>query len=160
MGAAAACVVSLKFPDAVLIPAQYGDTPPDVSGQDVFIVDFSYKRPVLERMYKKAKSLVVYDHHKTAEKELEGLDYAVFDKELAGCSLTWRQLFPGSTLPRVLYHITKRDLWQHELYDDTDAICTALWHSEQDLIKAIKRVLAHYNLLSNLVFDGASDACG
>lgn len=34
---------------------QYGHEPPDVSNRDVILVDFSYKRPVLEAMRKAAQ---------------------------------------------------------------------------------------------------------
>lgn len=43
---------------------------PDVTGRDVLIVDFSYKRPVLEEMARRARSVLVLDHHKTAAEEL------------------------------------------------------------------------------------------
>lgn len=55
------------------IPAGYGDEPPDVAGADVIIVDFSYKRPVLERMAHTARSIIVLDHHKTARDDLINL---------------------------------------------------------------------------------------
>ena len=44
--------------------------PPDVTGRDVIMVDFSYKRPVLDAMTKTARSILVLDHHKTAEADL------------------------------------------------------------------------------------------
>lgn len=56
------------------IPAGYGSTPPDVSGADVIIVDFSYKRPVLERMAETCRTMLVLDHHKTAASDLAGID--------------------------------------------------------------------------------------
>lgn len=55
------------------IPVQYGQPPPDVAGRDVFIVDFSYKRAVLLEMAEKANSVVVLDHHRTAEEDLRPL---------------------------------------------------------------------------------------
>lgn len=56
----------------------YGSPPPDVSGRDVIIVDFSYKRDVLMGMLqsgdvKQAMSVLILDHHKTAAADLEGL---------------------------------------------------------------------------------------
>lgn len=53
------------------IPASYGQPPPDVSGMHVLIVDFSYKRPALEAMAATAASVVILDHHKTAQADLE-----------------------------------------------------------------------------------------
>lgn len=56
-------------------PGVYSDPPPDVTGRDVIMVDFSYKRPVLEAMCQPrgAASILILDHHKTAEADLKGL---------------------------------------------------------------------------------------
>ena len=51
-------------------PARHGASPPDVSGKNVVICDFSYDKSTLLNMIEKANSLVVLDHHKSAEKEL------------------------------------------------------------------------------------------
>ena len=48
-----------------LYAARYGDDPPDVVGREVLIVDFSYPRNVLESMAQQAKSIRLFDHHKT-----------------------------------------------------------------------------------------------
>lgn len=71
-GFTAAWAVWLRFGDkADYLPAAYGDTPPDVTGRDVFIVDFSYKRPLLLEMAKLARTVLVLDHHKSAAADLE-----------------------------------------------------------------------------------------
>lgn len=49
---------------------QYQQAPPDVTGRNVLIVDFSYKRPVLDEMAKTAKTILILDHHKTAQDAL------------------------------------------------------------------------------------------
>lgn len=59
--------------DVEFVPGFYGAEPPDVAERDVIIVDFSYKRPVLERMAETARSILILDHHKTAEADLAGL---------------------------------------------------------------------------------------
>jgi len=46
--------------------------PPDVKGRDVILVDFSYKRSILEEMLSTANSVLVLDHHKSAKEDLEG----------------------------------------------------------------------------------------
>lgn len=57
------------------VPGIYGNAPPDVTGRDVIMVDFSYKLPVLEEMCQPrgANSMLILDHHKTAESDLRGL---------------------------------------------------------------------------------------
>lgn len=56
----------------------YGQEPPDVANRDVILVDFSYKRPVLENMLRsgdvrQARTILILDHHKTAAEDLAGL---------------------------------------------------------------------------------------
>jgi oligoribonuclease NrnB/cAMP/cGMP phosphodiesterase (DHH superfamily) len=56
----------------------YGDPPPDVANRDVIMVDFSYKRPVLEGLLRsgdlnQANTILILDHHKTAAAELVGV---------------------------------------------------------------------------------------
>src|SRR3977135_3523236 len=60
--------------DVEFHPASYGQEPPDVTGRDVIMVDFSYKRPVLEDMAKGAHSILILDHHKTAVEDLAGFN--------------------------------------------------------------------------------------
>ena len=47
--------------------------PPDVTGLDVFLVDFSYKKELLEAMLKTAASITILDHHISAEEDLREL---------------------------------------------------------------------------------------
>ncbi len=103
--------------DTQFLAAQHGDTPPDVTGKDVIIVDFSYPRAVLEKMHRVANSVLVLDHHKTAEKALEGLDYCIFNMEKSGAVLTWEYLFPNQKVPLLIEYIQDRDLWQWALPD-------------------------------------------
>lgn len=73
-GFTAAWVVKEKFGknNVEFHKGVHGDAPPDVKGRDVIIVDFSYKRPVLEQMGKDARSVLILDHHKSAMLDLEG----------------------------------------------------------------------------------------
>jgi oligoribonuclease NrnB/cAMP/cGMP phosphodiesterase (DHH superfamily) len=52
----------------------YGEEPPDCKDKNVIIVDFSYKKDVMMKIINDCKSLIVLDHHKSAEEELFGLD--------------------------------------------------------------------------------------
>lgn len=107
--------------DCEFRPVQYGEPPPDVEGRDVFVLDFSYSRPTLEAINRRARSLVVLDHHKTAQVELEGLPYCTFDLNLSGAQLTWswlaqRDLAIGEPSWLVDY-TADRDLWRFALPD-------------------------------------------
>lgn len=119
----------------------YGAEPPDVAGRDIIMVDFSYKRPVLDGMIQKAKSLLILDHHKTAEEDLAGiqapfgpgwirhqqnvyqdlcegvagLPYAMFDMNRSGAGLAWDFFFPDQKRPALIDTIEDRDLWRFRL---------------------------------------------
>ena len=126
-GFAASYVAWLKFGDtADYIPVNYGNPPPDVTGKRVYILDFSYPREVLVAMDKIAESITVLDHHKSAQEDLIGLPYAIFDMKKSGCGLAWQYFNPKEPLPRFLELIQDRDLWRFE-FDDTKAFNAALW---------------------------------
>jgi uncharacterized protein len=101
--------------------ASHGDPPPEVDGREVYIVDFSYLRPVIEEMARHARKLTVIDHHITAAQELEGLIRndgvvdGVFDMDKSGCLLTWEWFFKDRQPPQVLLAVNDRDLWKFEL---------------------------------------------
>ena len=105
----------------------YQQDPPDVTGRDVFLVDFSYKRAVVEKMLGVANSVCLIDHHKTAIEDLRPLfmsdswtgeptQLAHFtDLDRSGATLAWDYLFPDEPRPLLLGHIEDRDLWRFKL---------------------------------------------
>lgn len=106
-----------KFQDnATYIPVQYGQPAPIIpDGHDVFILDFSYDRDTLEAIKQRSKSLLVLDHHKSAEIALQGLEYAKFDMQKSGAVLAWEHFQPGKEIPDLLKAVQDRDLWKFEL---------------------------------------------
>jgi oligoribonuclease NrnB/cAMP/cGMP phosphodiesterase (DHH superfamily) len=105
--------------------AQYGSDPPDVTGRDVVIVDFSYPLDVMLELAKKAKSIICLDHHKTVADEVKDLDWVTFDNDKSGAMLAWDYFVEfgmgewidppklvGETLCR---YVQDRDLWRWEL---------------------------------------------
>ncbi len=103
-----------------LHPASYGDEPPCVRGRDVVMVDFSYKRDVIDEMARQCNSLLILDHHKTAEADLEGVFdnpkvTGVFDMDRSGAMLAWDWYFLGKLAPTLISHIQDRDLWRFDL---------------------------------------------
>jgi len=77
-GFAAAWVVKRKWPDVVLEPTNYGLPLPDVdiAGKNLLIADFSYPYETLVELSFKARSMVILDHHKTAQEALGRLPWA------------------------------------------------------------------------------------
>lgn len=137
-GFGAAFAVWKRDGDAVAYhPGVYGETPPDVAGLDVAIVDFSYKRPVMIELAAKAKSILVLDHHKTAQAELDGLNdecpnvQVVFDMNKSGAVLAWEHFHPLRAAPQFFLYLQDRDLWTKRL-PDVDAFTMALRSYPQD----------------------------
>ena len=102
-------------------PGVYSDAPPDVEGRDVYLVDFSYKRQVVEAMRERASRIVLIDHHKTAVDDLHPLIASkaiesLCSMEHSGAVLAW-QWFNGLFIepPQMLLHIEDRDLWRFAL---------------------------------------------
>lgn len=115
----------------------YGEAPPNVTGRDVLLVDFSYKNPILIEMAKAANSIVVLDHHKTAAEDLSTWPRSmgwsptqlrqmtdcdgrypietVFDMARSGAMITWDYFFGNQPPPKLLEHIQDRDLWLFKL---------------------------------------------
>src|SRR5262245_28032311 len=74
--------------DATYHPARPGDPLPSLAGKDVLIADVSWPRAEMLRVAAEARSLVVLDHHKTAEAELSDLPFAHFDMGRSGAVIT------------------------------------------------------------------------
>lgn len=154
-GFGAAWAVWKAFGDSVqFVPGIYGNEPPDVADKNVLMVDFSYKRPVLEAMLqsgdvRQASTILILDHHKTAAADLAGLKFpedsydpatwrnkweafcewpvrAIFDMERSGAQITWDYLFDGAARPMMLEYIGDRDLWKFALGDRTRQFSAAL----------------------------------
>lgn len=138
-------------PEVEFHPGVYQKPPPDVTGRDVILVDFSYKRPVLLEMMSAARSILILDHHKTAADDLAGFQkpfgigwrrhldnvyqdqcegvqphpYVWFDMERSGAGMAW-DFFHGETKrPLFINYIEDRDLWRKTL-PDGDAFTMAL----------------------------------
>lgn len=120
-----------------------------IIGRDVLIVDFSYPLLVLRAMAQEARSVLVLDHHKTAQEDLAGIGYpngsyeqfreacagargtsgnlaAIFDLIRSGAGLTWDYLHPNTPRPRIIDLIEDRDLWRFKFGDETRAFHAVL----------------------------------
>ena len=81
----------------------------------VLMTDFSLPLAELQKMRESVDTLIVLDHHKTAEADLQGLDWAYFDMNESGASLTWDFFNPSQRRPKLVQYIKEHDLWKFEL---------------------------------------------
>jgi nanoRNase/pAp phosphatase (c-di-AMP/oligoRNAs hydrolase) len=98
----------------------FGQPPPDVKGRDVVLVDFSYPRDQMFTLAKDAKSLLVLDHHKTAQETLQlwvapQNTTVIFDMNKSGAGLAWDYYFPKAERPFLVNYVEDRDLWNWKL---------------------------------------------
>ncbi len=115
---AAAWVINTLHREAEFRPWRYDDpplSPQEAASRDVIIADFSFRRPALEAINAAAQSLRVMDHHKTAQADLAGLPYCVFDMSRSGAGLTWDLLRGEEDRPWLIDYVEDRDLWKHAL---------------------------------------------
>jgi oligoribonuclease NrnB/cAMP/cGMP phosphodiesterase (DHH superfamily) len=90
-------------------------------GEEIVIVDFSFKPEVMEKVLIKTSNVIWIDHHKTAfeykySKELEGLRL----NEYSGCELAWKYFTNnGSIMPEAVKLIGDRDKWAWKFGDKT-----------------------------------------
>ena len=102
--------------DADYLPVRHGNPPPALpDSATVYILDFCYPRHVIVKMRERFEALTVIDHHQTAEEELEGLEYAIFDNEKSGAVLAWEFFNTGRPVPELLRYVMDSDLWLHQL---------------------------------------------
>lgn len=144
-GFTASWVLSKKYPGATFLYANYGDTPPDVKDQDIIVADFSYPRDVMLKMKSEAKSLLVLDHHKTAEflTEPEFSGNVVFDLNKSGAMLAWDWIHKDVNhrqwkdflkpdfyfgMEKLVEYVQDRDLWTWKLYDSKEVSAALASH--------------------------------
>ena len=122
--------------EATYLPMSHGEDPPNVEGKEVYILDFCFSKEIIEKMIKDAESVLVIDHHKTAEKELKDISdkNKIFDMKKSGAVLTWEYFFPDQQVPLLLLYIQDRDIWIKEM-ENTDAVAVALQDMDKDIRK-------------------------
>lgn len=127
--------------EAEYLPMNYGEvkTPADfdmkvslaAKDNDIYILDFSFPREVMDALFQHAKRVVWLDHHKTAF-EIWGVEpwckegtfwddrpefkhHVCLDNNKSGALLAWKYFHPGTEVPMLIQHIDDRDRWQFKL---------------------------------------------
>lgn len=126
-GFGAAYAAWKKFGDtAEYVPLTRGDDPmPDVTGKDLYFLDFVYTKEVMDEIAAKANSLVALDHHIGVREVTESFPGSIFDNDRSGASLAWNYFHPNTPLPKLLAHLEDDDLFRFRL-PDTRAVLSYL----------------------------------
>ena len=141
--------------DAEYVPMQYGkedesfwrledgqfDSEFQILNREIYILDFSFSKWVMEGLFSLAKCVVWLDHHKTAfemwcgkapelfftmHKEADDRKYILLDDCKSGAYLAWEFFHPGPEVPLFIRHIDDYDRWQFKI-DGTKAFNKAIW---------------------------------
>lgn len=119
-GVAAAWAVWVAEKATEFYPGAYQQDPPwDKIEQatSILLVDFSYKRPVMEEIERRANVRpVILDHHKTAHEDVgplleAGVWDGEFDMDRCGALMAWDYFHGVGTRPLLLQEIDAQDRW-------------------------------------------------
>lgn len=99
------------YPD---VPSS-NNTPPNIKGKRVIIMDVAYKLEVLEKIFELAAHVVFIDHHDSIRNDVLNLSTKyphteiIYDESRSGASLTWKYLFPNKSIPFFIKYIQDND---------------------------------------------------
>lgn len=149
-----------ELDDPTTLDKRFGS---DISQRDVYILDFSLKRPAMDWLFEKAQSVVWLDHHKTAfemwcgmanvQRYFEGSQpgrYVLLDNNKSGALLAWEYFHPSyKPAPMLIQCIDDRDRWQWKL-PDSAAIHLALWAHQPWSFKQWDHLRMHHSDLRDM----------
>lgn len=133
--------------------------------KDVYFLDFSYPKEVIEKIIDVAWNVTILDHHKTAYNNLfPALKDKIkdnFNLNKCGAMLAWEFTHTSETPPKFLQLVNQRDMWQKE-GDDADSLYLAIsrdYQKDEDRINLYIDLINDSNnpdtpLLNNLLIKG------
>jgi len=99
--------------------------------REVYILDFSFPKPVMDAIFQHAKRVVWLDHHASVFKDwgaspdrvqteedigiVQAAHIVTLDNNKSGAMLAWEYFHPGTEVPMLIQHIDDRDRWQFKL---------------------------------------------
>ena len=139
-GFGAAFAAWLKLGDeAEYLPMEYNPSSHEhiiCHDREVYILDFSFPKPVMDAIFQHAKRVVWLDHHKTAfemwckgvpekgwicqrlnctEDNPSGNVHIELNNNKSGALLAWEYFHPITKVPMLIQHIDDRDRWQFKM---------------------------------------------
>lgn len=103
--------------DSKYIAVRHRKPPPNgLNGRDIIVADFAYDRNTLVELEKQVSSILILDHHKSAQADLIDYPNAIFDMNRSGAGITWDHLHTEQR-PFIIDCIEDRDLWNWKIKD-------------------------------------------
>ena len=117
--------------EAEYVPCQYGKQAEEFMtslafDREVYILDFSFPKNVMNEIFRRAEYVVLLDHHKTAFetydknpafpwRELDSRADILLNSGKSGAVLAWEYFHPEKTIPMFIRLIDTRDRWVFEI---------------------------------------------
>jgi len=87
----------------------------DVTGKDVYFIDFCYPKEIMDGIATKAASLTILDHHEGMEDVVMAFPSHVYDSNRSGASIAWAYFHPDEPIPELLAYVEDDDLFRFSL---------------------------------------------
>lgn len=90
--------------------------------RDIYILDFSFSKPIMKYLISENKQVIWLDHHKSAfemwcdeersyTKHEDKFHTIILDNNKSGAYLAWEWFHHGTEVPMLIKHIDDRDRW-------------------------------------------------
>lgn len=104
--------------------------------EKVYVLDFCFNPLDMATLSREVGSVIVLDHHKTSAQSWAEIKPPSnvelnFDMNKSGALLAWEYFQPQASVPKLIQHISDRDLWKFEM-EGTDDLHTYLSSIEKD----------------------------
>jgi oligoribonuclease NrnB/cAMP/cGMP phosphodiesterase (DHH superfamily) len=102
-----------KFGDeASYIPRKTQDSVPEnLKDKEIYILDYSFKKPELDKLVAENIKVVVIDHHESAKEAVTAFPQNIFDNDHSAAVLSWQYFHPNTPVPTLLKYVEDHDLW-------------------------------------------------
>ena len=122
--------------EAEYLPMEYGknfltEYAGSTIDREIYILDFSFPREVMDALFQRAKRVVWLDHHASVFKDygfsidrvqteedlhiIQAPHVVTLDNNKSGALLAWEYFHPGTEVPMLIQHIDDYDRWQFKL---------------------------------------------
>lgn len=102
--------------DASYIPRKTQEPVPEgLQNKEIYILDYSFSKPELEKLVAENKKVVVIDHHATSKEAVTSFPDNIYADDHSGAVLSWQYFHPDTDVPTLLKYIEDHDLWSFAL---------------------------------------------
>lgn len=168
--------VAMQYLDSKLTPVEaweaFSTAIPSKAntGREIYILDFSLPKPVMNKLLAVSERVVWRDHHKSAfemwcGKYEKGMQYdqigdsasgeidIFLDDNKSGAVLAWEYFHPGTEVPMFIRHIDDYDRWQFKI-EGTKAFNKGLWSHTPWSFALWKHILTNKVAFKKVIDEG------